>query len=57
MNHTIYKWNFGLWGCGIQKTIMLVLPIIQMQTRLEVWMIERVLQVAASILVTILSLG
>ena len=36
---------------------MLALPINQMQTGLEVWMIKRVLQVAASTLVTILSLG
>ena len=36
---------------------MLALLVIQMQTRLEVWMIERVLQVATSTLVTILSLG
>ena len=44
-------------GCGIQRTHMLALSVIQMQTRLEVWMIERVPQVAASTLVTILSLG
>ena len=44
-------------GFGIQRTLMLALPVIQMQTGLEVWMIERVLQVAASTLVTILSLG
>ena len=43
--------------CGIQKTQILALPVIQMQTGLEVWMIERVPQVAASTLVTILSLG
>ena len=44
-------------GCGIQRTLMLALSIIQMQIGLEVWMIKRVLQVAASTLVTILSLG
>ena len=44
-------------GFRIQRTQMLALPVIQMQTGLEVWMIERVLQVAASTLVTILSLG
>ena len=43
--------------CGIQKTQMLALPGIQMQTRLAVWMIERVLQETASTLVTILSRG
>ena len=43
--------------CGIQRTQMLALPVIQMQTRLEVWMTERVPQVVASTLVTILSLG
>ena len=43
--------------CGIQKTQILALPVIQMQTGLEVLMIERVLQVVASTLVTILSLG
>ena len=42
---------------GTQRTLMLPLQFIQMQIRLEVWMIERVLQVAASILETILSLG
>ena len=30
-------------GCGIQRTLMLALSVIQMQTRLEAWMIERVL--------------
>ena len=44
-------------GCGIQRSQMLALLVIQMQTGLEVLMIERVLQVAASTLVTILSLG
>ena len=29
-------------GCGIQRTQMLALPIIQMQIGLEVWMIEKV---------------
>ena len=43
--------------CGIQRTQMLALLVIQMQTGLEVWKIERVPQVAASTLVTILSLG
>ena len=43
--------------CGIQKTKMLVLPGIQMLTRLVVWTIGRVLQEAASTLVTILSRG
>ena len=36
---------------------MLALSVIQMQIGLVVWMIERVLQEAASTLVTILSLG
>ena len=36
---------------------MLALPVILMQIGLEVWMIERVFQVAASTLVIILSLG
>ena len=40
-------------GCGIQRTQMHVLSIIQMQTGLVVWMIERVLQEDASTLVTI----
>ena len=44
-------------GCGIQRTQMPALPVIQMQTGLEVWTIERALQLAASTLVTILSLG
>ena len=43
--------------CGIQKTQMLALPGIQMQTKLAVWTIETVLQEAASTLVTILSCG
>ena len=43
--------------CGTQKTLMPVLLVIRMPIRLEVWMLERVLQVAASILETILSLG
>ena len=43
-------------GYGIQRSQMLALPVIQMQTGLEVLMIERVLQVVASTLVTILSL-
>ena len=42
---------------GIQKTQMLALPGIQMQIGLVVWTIERVLQEAASTLVTILSRG
>ncbi|XP_050259723.1 secreted RxLR effector protein 161-like [Quercus robur] len=46
--------NYGLW---YSRTQMLALLVIQMQTGLEVWMIERVLQVAASILVTTLFLG
>ena len=44
-------------GFRVRRTQMLALLVIQMQTGLEVWMIERVLQVAASTLVTILSLG
>lgn len=44
-------------GCGIQSTQMLAFLVIQMQIGLEVWMIERVLQVTTSTLVTILSLG
>ena len=40
-----------------QRTLMLVLLVIRMLIGLEVWMIERVLQVVASILETILSLG
>ena len=43
--------------CGTQKTLMPVLLVIRMSIGLEVWMIERVLQVAASILETILFLG
>ena len=43
--------------CGIQKTQMLALPGIQMQTGLVVWTIKKVLQEAASTLVTILSRG
>ena len=43
--------------CGIQKTQILALPGIQMQTGLVMWMIERVLQEAGSTLVTILSRG
>ena len=43
-------------ACGTQRTLMLALQVIQMQIGLEVWMIEKVLQVAASILETILSL-
>ena len=43
-------------ACGTQRTLMLVLLVIQMPIGLEVWMIERVLQVTASILETILSL-
>ena len=42
---------------GIQKTQMPSLPGIKMQTGLVVWMIERVLQEAASTLITILSRG
>ena len=44
-------------GCGIQRTQMHALLVIQMQTGLVMWMIERVLQEDASTLVTILSLG
>ena len=43
--------------CGTQRTLKLVLLVIWMPIKLEVWMIERVLQVAASILETILFLG
>ena len=43
--------------CGIQKTQMLALPGIQMQTGLIVWRMERVLREATSTLVTILSHG
>ena len=43
--------------CGIQKTQMLALPGIQMQTGLVVWTIERVFQEIASTLITILSCG
>ena len=42
---------------GIQKTQMLALLGIQMQTGLVVWTIEKVLQEAASTLVAILSRG
>ena len=42
---------------GTQRTLMLALQVFQMLIEQEVWMIERVLQVAASILETILSLG
>ena len=43
--------------CDTQRTLMLVLLVIWMLIGLEVWMIEKVLQVAASILETILFLG
>ena len=43
--------------CDIQKTQMLALPGIQMQTGLVVWTIKRVLQEAASTMVTILFRG
>ena len=43
--------------CGTQRNLMPVLLVIRMPIRLEVWMLERVLQVAASILETILFLG
>ena len=43
--------------CGTERTLMLALQVIQMQIGLEVQMIERVLQVAASTLGTILFLG
>ena len=43
------------WFESLRKTI--ALPGIQMQTGLVVWMIERVLQEAASTLITILSRG
>ena len=46
--------DYGLW---YQKTQMLALLGIQMQTGLAMWMIERVLQEVASTLVTILSRG
>ena len=44
-------------ACGTQRTLMLALQVIHMQIGLEVWMIKKVLQVATSILETILSLG
>ena len=44
--------DYGLW---YQKTQMLALLGIQMQTGLAMWMIERVLQEVTSTLVTILS--
>ena len=64
-NHTWLQWSelydtsmeLQIMVCGIQKTQMLALPGIQMQTGLAVWTIERVLQEAASTLVTILSRG
>ena len=43
--------------CGTERTLMPVLLVIQMSIGLEVWIIERALQVAASILETILFLG
>ena len=46
--------DYGLW---YQKTQMLALLGIQMQSGLAMWMIERVLQEAGSTLVTILSRG
>ena len=46
--------DYGLW---YQKTQILALLGIQMQTGLAMWMIERVLQEVASTLVTILSRG
>ena len=46
-----------IMDCGTQRTLMPVLLVIQMPIGLEVWMIERVLQVAAFILETILFLG
>ena len=51
--------SMELWitDCCTQKTLMHVLLVIQMLIELEVWMIEKVLQVAASILETILFLG
>ena len=39
-----------IMACGTQRTLMLVLLVIRMSIGLEVWMIERVLQVVASIL-------
>ena len=42
-------------GCGIQRTQMHALPVILMQARMVVLMIERVLQEDASTWVTILS--
>ena len=45
-----------IMDCGTQRTLMLVLLVIRMPIRLEVWIIERVLQVAASILEIILFL-
>ena len=64
-NHTWLRWSelyntlmeLQIMVCGIQKTQMLALPGIQMQTGLVVWTIEKVLQDAASTLVTILSRG
>ena len=64
-NHTWLRWSelydtsmeLQIMVCGIQKTQMLALLGIQMQTGLVVWTIERVLQEVASSLVTILSRG
>ena len=64
-NHTWLRWSelydtsmeLQIMVCGIQKTQMLALSGIQMQTGLVVWTIERVLQEAASTLITILSRG
>ena len=44
-------------GYGIQRAQMHALSVIQMQTGLVVWMIERVLQEDTPTLVTTLSLG
>ena len=45
-----------IMDCDTQRTLMPILLVIQMLIRLEMWMIERALQVAASILETILFL-
>ena len=43
--------------CGTQRTLMPVLLVIRMPIGLEVWIIEKVLQMAVFILETILFLG
>ena len=43
--------------CGTQRTLMPVLLVIRMPIGLEVWIIEKVFQMAVFILETILFLG